>query len=147
MRKDWSISDAGGPAMGKQGHEHQTGDQAQMLEEAVGGHGAGRPLERPERVGDQSRDRRQHAERTGTEPDQATADHQDRSDQLDDDGGPRPKPARVQAEMSLFRGGGRKIGQFDDAAQQIGGTKAEPVESIIHNSAQFHIGIAFNPPF
>jgi hypothetical protein len=29
----------------------------------------------------------------------------------------------------------------------LGGAKAEPVESIIHNGAQFHIGIAFNPPF
>src|SRR5580698_1999624 len=79
--------------------QDQAGDQPEVLEETVERHEAIMTRERPEIVGRQHCNCREHAEPTGTQPNPAPEDHQYGTCELDDNCRGGPEPSGFKAEM------------------------------------------------
>ncbi len=85
-------------------------------------------VERPEIIGRQHGDRRQHAEATGAEPHPAIGDDQGGAADFDDDSRYRPQPARPKPEMFLFGNGAGEVEQLGEAALKYPAWSCRPLD-------------------
>src|ERR1700751_1509533 len=91
-----------------------------MFEESVGGNEPVLIDLRPEIVGGEHSDRRQHTEASGPQPYPSSNNHQRGAAEFDHDGRSGPEPSWLQAKMRLLSDSRGEVDKFLDPAYHEG---------------------------